>query len=195
MADSQRLAIAVLAAGQSQRFGLQDKLRVPFRGAPLGLHATDKLSRLKADARFVIAARADHSCGRGWEYAGFSVVGNPNAQEGMGTSVAIAARIARRVGVDALLIALADMPLVPRTHYRALTNAAEMRGTEAVVASTDGAAAMPPAVFGSDHFDALAELSGDQGARALLSGAQTIACPPEWLVDIDTPEALAAWQR
>lgn len=191
MADPFRLAIAVLAAGQSRRFGSQDKLSVPFRGAPLGLHASDRLARLKSETRFVVASRADHACAKGWEYAGLSVVLNPNAAEGMGTSVAIAARIARRAQCSALLIALADMPLVPLTHFRALATAAQQLGEDAVVASSNGNASMPPAVFGRTHFDKLADLSGDQGARDLLSTAETLTCPPDWLADIDTPEALA----
>ena len=37
-----------------------------------------------------------------------------------------------------------------------------------------------------------ASLAGsDVGARALLKDSRTIGCPPEWLIDIDTPEALA----
>ena len=184
--------VAVLAAGQSRRFGTGDKLCAIFRDKPLGLHVSDALSRMKAEYRLVIAAEENHNCARGWQAAGFSVVRNPNADEGMGTSVAVAARLARRTGTDILLITLADMPLVPVSHYVALIESARERGSAAVVASTDDALRMPPAAFGSDHFDALAELGGDQGARDLLQQGQTIDCPPEWLADIDTPEALAA---
>ena len=188
------LAIAVLAAGSSRRFGDADKLGAMLRGKPLALHATDTLRPLKADTRVVITSRLDHPSASGWERAGFSVVHNPNADEGMGTSVAVAARIARRSGADALMIALADMPLVPREHYQALADAARDGGAEVLLASSGGAVPMPPAAFGRDHFDALAALSGDQGARALLRQAETIACPPAWLTDIDTPEALAGLQ-
>lgn len=193
MASALRLAIAVLAAGGSQRFGAQDKLTAAFGGSPLGMHATDKLSRLRADTRFVVAQRSDHVCAEGWHYAGFDVVANPDAEQGMGTSVAVAGRIARRAGVDALMIALADMPLVPTAHYRALAKAALIAPADAIVASSDGNTAMPPAVFGAAHFGTLAAMTGDSGARDLLRQAETIECPPEWLVDIDTPEALAEW--
>lgn len=192
MVDDFRLAVAVLAAGQSRRFGEQDKLRAIFRGKPVGLHVTDTLSRIAADMRVVVTSSLDHVCKQGWETAGFSVVKNPSADEGMGTSVAVAARLARRAGADALLIALADMPLVTREHYLALIENGQKGGAQAVFASSNGQVNMPPALFGCDHFDALCELSGDQGARALLRDAQAIDCPPEWLVDIDTPEALAA---
>lgn len=192
MADGFRVTTAILAAGRSRRFGKADKLRAPFRGKALGLHAAATLAKLASQHRIIITSRLHHMCASGWQDAGFSLVKNPNADEGMGTSVAVAARIARRSQSDALLIALADMPLVPFAHFRALTEAAKERGNRAVIASHDGEARMPPALFGSAHFDALAQLSGDQGARALLANAEPVACSPELLVDIDTPEALAA---
>lgn len=192
MADPPRQTLAVLAAGQSLRFGKADKLRASLRGKPLGLHATDTLARLPAQHKIVIAARHNHACTSGWQDAGFVVVKNPSASEGLGSSVATAARIARRGGCDVLLIALADMPLVPRSHFRALTEAARARGRAAIVASVMDGVRMPPAAFGAEHFDALAQLEGDEGARALLAEAETIACPPKWLTDVDTPEALAS---
>lgn len=192
MAEQLRLAIAVLAAGRSQRFGEEDKLRVPFRGKALGLHATDTLGRVDAEVRIVVTSDLAHICARGWEASGFAPVKNPNADEGMGTSVAVAARIARRAGVEALLIALADMPLVPRRHFQALVEAAGEARANAIIASSHGSARMPPAIFSSDRFNALADLAGDAGARGLLAQAELITCPPEWLADIDTPDALAA---
>ncbi|MEM6476843.1 MAG: nucleotidyltransferase family protein [Pseudomonadota bacterium] len=194
MADTPHLAIAVLAAGSSRRFGEADKLKAKFRGKPLGLHASDTLAQMpcREGDRILVTADPHHACSRGWKQAGFTIVKNPNADEGMGTSVAVAARVARRAGCDALLIALADMPLVPRAHYQALASAALARGDDAIIASSDGTSRMPPAAFGKAHFDTLAQMSGDQGARVILAQGKTIVCPPEWLADIDTREALAA---
>ena len=106
----------------------------------------------------------------------------------MGSSVAKAATLATNAECDALLIALADMPLVPSEHYHALVDAMH-RGHEIVV-SARGAVRMPPALFSHGHFAALSELDGDKGARELLAQGQVVECPPEWLIDIDTPEAL-----
>ncbi len=196
MAEAARLTVAVLAAGQSRRFGASDKLCATFQGKPLGLHVCEMLARarfaLRPQHRVVITSDESHPCADAWKEAGFSVVLNPSADEGMGTSVAAAARIARRAESDMLLIALADMPLVPVSHYAALVEAAALRGPAAIAASSDGQAKMPPAVFGRDHFDTLADLTGDTGARVLLADSDTIDCPSEWLADIDTQEALTA---
>lgn len=198
MADEAALTIAVLAAGQSRRFGKADKLREDFRGSMLGMCAVNTLAHstlfTTAQQRIVITANLQHACSFLWREAGFDPVLNPNADEGMGASVAQAARIARRADSAHLLIALADMPLVPADHFEALVAAAQEKGAKAIIASSDGNVSMPPVVFGSDHFDTLAELSGDQGARGLLAHADTLAAPAEWLCDIDTPEALAKLQ-
>lgn len=185
-----RVFMAVLAAGSSRRFGEDDKLAARFRGKRLGEHICDNapMDRIAAGSAVVIASRTDHPCREAWEKAGFQIALNARAQGGMGTSVALAALLAQKWDCDALLIALADMPLVPRAHLVALIEACRT-GADAVC-STDGKTRTPPAIFGRDHLAALARLNEDVGARALLEDAKTLACPAGWLIDIDTPEAL-----
>ena len=109
----------------------------------------------------------------------------------MGTAVALAGLLAQKERCDAVLIALADMPFVPSKHLTALIDACRNPGDS--VCSSDGNARMPPAVFGANHFPSLATLPDDVGARPLLQNAKVLECSPDWLVDIDTPEALARY--
>lgn len=191
MAEAPRLAVAVLAAGQSRRFGSADKLAALLGDSLLGEHACRTLSGLASAHRWVIAARPDHPCAPGWRVAGFEIAVNPAAESGMGSSVALAARLAQEAGAAALLIALADMPLVPLSHFQALEERGAGLGADAIIASSAGDLAMPPALFGSAHFAALAQASGDAGARHLLAGAERLAGDPAWLIDVDDAEALA----
>ena len=190
MTESFHLSIAVLAAGRSARFGDIDKLAVPLRGKMLGNHAVDTLSQLAADHKWVIAAGHGHDCAQGWREAGFELVVNPDAADGMGASAAVAARLAMDRGADALLICLADMPLVPRSHYQAIIDAARGLGEDGIVASSTGKARMPPACFRKARFARLADLHGDCGARALLHDAIVVECAPHWLIDVDRPDDL-----
>ena len=185
-----RVFMAVLAAGSSRRFGQDDKLAARFRGKRLGEHICDNapIDRIAPGSAVVIASRTDHPCRKAWEKAGFQIALNGRAQWGMGTSVALAALLAKKQKCDALLVALADMPFVPQEHLSALIEAC--RTASDMVCSSDGNARTPPAIFGRDRIAALTKLDEDVGARALLKNARTLACPPEWLVDIDTPEAL-----
>ncbi len=190
LAEPPRYSVAVLAAGQSRRFGPADKLAADFRGRRLGEHACHALAGLDLAHRWVIATRADHPCVPGWQADGFTLAVNAAAASGMGTSVALAARLALEAKAGGLLIALADMPLVPSDHFRALVARAAALGHAAIVASTAAGVRSPPAAFGRDHLAALTEMAGDHGARALLQSAQLVDCPPEALIDIDDEQAL-----
>lgn len=186
-----RVAVAVLAAGQSRRFGAEDKLAADLKGRRLGEYAVATLAGLAFDQRWVIAASADHPCTASWQASGFAITVNDRAVEGMGTSLALAASLAVEAGAEALLIALADMPLVPASHFAALLACGEVLSRAALVASEADGQRSPPALFGRDHFALLAASAGDQGARHLLGAAQPVTCSPDWLIDVDDPAALA----
>ncbi len=188
MASVPPAAVAVLAAGQSRRFGPADKLAAEFRGVMLGLHVCRTLAPLPFAHRWVIACSESHPCGQGWHAAGFAIAVNPAAASGMGSSVALAAGLARQAGASALLIALADMPLVPAMFFADLL---EQATPDVLVAAHNGSAPTPPALFGRNHFARLMQASGDRGARKLLAAAKVIPCDPLLLADIDDPSALA----
>ncbi|MEM6493473.1 MAG: nucleotidyltransferase family protein [Pseudomonadota bacterium] len=189
------LAVAVLAAGASRRFGEADKLTALFRGKPLGEHVCAEIPREHFEKRWIITAASGHLCEPAWLQMGFEVEVNPRAQEGMGTSVALAARLALRAGCSGLLIVLADTPLIPGSHYAALAARLVELGKAGMTVSYAGEARTPPAAFGAAHLNRLAQLTGDKGARAILSEGEIVPCPPEWLRDIDTPEELSRLER
>jgi len=190
LAERARYAVAVLAAGQSRRFGPSDKLAASFQGKRLGELACQTLAELDFAYRWVIASRADHPCGPSWQEAGFAIAVNAQAASGIGSSVALAATLALDANADGLLIALADMPLVASDHYQALLARAAAIGPGAIVASSANGVRMPPAAFGRDRLTALATMTGEVGARALLHQAEAVACAPDLLIDIDTAQAL-----
>mgnify|MGYP000135558774 CR=1 FL=1 len=189
MADRRNIGVALLAAGSSRRFGEADKLAVEFDGLLLGQHAAFAFPLEHVRCAWAIVPAFGHPCEPGWRTMGFDPVVNKVAQEGMGTSVALAARLAQRERLDALTVMLADMPLVPASHYEALI--AAVTAPDDIATSARHEVRMPPAVFGCAHFGTLAQLSGDKGARDVLAQGRVIECPDECLIDIDTPEALA----
>lgn len=182
MASVPAVVVAVLAAGQSRRFGDAEKLHAEFRGMPLWQHGIRALSELPFAERLLVVSEENHDVPEG-----FSRIVNACADEGIGTSLALVAQHAARTGSDALLVALADMPLVPKSHFADLI---ERAAPDALLASHNGAATTPPALFGREHFTVLQSAGGDTGARALLRSAEVVPCDPAWLIDIDTPEDL-----
>ncbi len=189
------IMLAVLAAGQSRRFGDDDKLTASLHGKMLGLHATDTLTRIAFDHRIIIASDPDHPCATGWKEMGYDIIVNDNAIKGQSASVRCAARQALACGASALHICLADMPYIAGQHIQNLSQAFEENGQNKVIASSEDGKAMPPAIFPPRLFARLADLQGDQGARELLQAAHLVPADDGSLLDIDTPELLASENR
>jgi molybdenum cofactor cytidylyltransferase len=184
MIPAERVALILLAAGRSERFGDRDKLAEPFLGHPLAQHVVTALEGVPFAARIAVCA------GTGIDLArrGYEVVVNDAPAEGQSRSVRLGMAAAIAHDIDAVLIALADMPRVTAAQIWRLLDAA--RGEDDALASSDGVQPRPPALFGRTHFPVLERLVGDQGARELILKGRHIVTSAAELVDIDTPEDL-----
>ncbi|MDB5676398.1 MAG: nucleotidyltransferase family protein [Sphingomonas bacterium] len=172
-----RVTVVLLAAGRGERFG-GDKLATPFRGRPLGEHAAAMLAALPFAAHIAVTGPSAVDLAA----LGFDCRRAPGDAP-MSVSLKLGIAAAAEGDCDACLIALADMPLVPAAHIRALLAAHD----GALTATLSGDIRMVPALIARSAFPLIAALGGDQGARALLRDAPGVAAPPAWLVDIDTP--------
>ncbi|WP_404712018.1 nucleotidyltransferase family protein [Sphingomonas sp. MMS24-J13] len=180
MIRPEAVAVILLAAGLSSRFGPRDKLAVPIDGLPLGLHAARMLAPLPFARKVAVTA----ANGPDFAAYGFTAIVNRDPAAGQSGSIRLGLAEARTAQPQAVLIALADMPFVPVAHIHALL--ARFGGNK-VVASTDGYRPGPPALFDASFWPILEGLSGDSGARALLRDARLVSASPAELADIDTP--------
>jgi len=183
------LVVAVLAAGLASRFGAA-KQEQSCAGRPLGAWALD--TALSLGAPVIVVTRAGAEGFLGVHRDRVRTVTNPAPERGMGHSVALAAAEAKGMGAGALLVTLADMPLVRRETLAALVSAASAHGLAATC--YPGGRRGVPACFSHRMFAALGALEGDAGARDLLRScpdAALIARPEEELADVDTPDDLA----
>lgn len=179
------VAGVLLAAGRGTRFG-DDKLAADLDGKPLALHAADMLAGIAFGA-LIAVCRVDDAVLPGLlEQRGFAIVRNDRPENGLSRSLRLGVEAAR--GSRAMLVALADMPFVTTAHIARLLDSFE----GAPLASARDGQPMPPALFPSHTFDALAAVGGDAGARALLRGAGTVAAAADELRDIDTRADLPA---
>lgn len=175
-------ALILLAAGRGTRFG-GGKLHAPLAGKPLAQHVADRLGSLPFSRLIAVCSHETP------DLPGFERVMLPPAEGPLSRSIAAGMTALR--DDTSVLIALADMPLVPSAHFLAL-----LAGFDGdVVASGVGALAMVPAVFGARHFAALQNLTGDRGAGALLRAVPRIALDPALALDVDTPEDLLRAER
>lgn len=176
------LAIALLAAGGATRFG-GGKLDAMLAGKPLGRWALDAALTVPYDRLALVAGDPIPEFARA---SGCELIPNARAAEGLGTSAAAAAQWAE--GSDALLIVLADMPLVSPETLRKLA-AAEGAAAVAYPGSKPGA----PARFPAALYPALEALTGDSGAAQVLRGfanVTLIEAHADELRDVDRLEDL-----
>ena len=182
--------LVLLAAGKSERFGGNgSKLDQEFLARPLGLHVAVALSAMPFRERVAVVdgCRIDYAAN------GFRLVHNGDPARDMASSVRLGIACARATGAEAVVIALADMPRVTAAHVYRLLDAAD--GPDAIVASSDGTAPRPPALFGRNLFAALEQVTGDQGARDLIRRGKHVVTAPAELIDIDTPDDLEELRR
>jgi molybdenum cofactor cytidylyltransferase len=186
MLRAEDTALVLLAAGRSRRFGRTDKLAERFLDQPLAYHVVTALEAMPFHCRIAVVCRTSLD----FAARGYTMVENPSAEDGQAGSVRLGVQAAMDQGASAALIALADMPRVTAAHIYRLLDAAE--GPDAVVASSNGVHPTPPALFGANLFPELLRSSGDEGARALLRGGRHVLTRADELIDVDTPEDLAA---
>ncbi|MEM9762622.1 MAG: molybdopterin-binding/glycosyltransferase family 2 protein [Pseudomonadota bacterium] len=195
-----RIAGLLLAAGASRRMGGRDKLLEDAGGEAMIARAAKALAASGADE--VIAVLRPGAGSRHAALAGLGIrtVENARAEDGMGTSIA-AGLAAIDPAADGVLIALADMPeLEPEDHARLIAAFDPAEGREIVRAAAADGTPGNPVLIGRRFFEPLRLLAADEGARAILSeNAEFVTMVRlegrRALVDLDTPEAWAAWRQ
>ena len=195
-----RIEGIILAAGASSRMKDRDKLMEDVDGSPQLARIAKVAGQSQLD-RVQIVLRADDA-DRQAAVAdlGVSLTRAPNAFDGMAASIR-AGLSARDRGSDAVMLILADMPDLSVDHLNRLIAAFDPAEGRSIVQATDSKGiAGHPVLFGRRFFEALANLSGDNGAKSLIADGQEflVTVSTDGLAattDLDTPEDWAAWRR
>lgn len=130
MIDADNVVLVLLAAGQSSRFGMQNKLEAEFLGKPVGFHVTTALESIPFADRIVVT----DGCQLDFGSRGYRVIHNDEIARGMSHSLHLGVREAMKTSPQAILIALADMPRVTAAHIYRLFDAFD--GPDSVVVSS-----------------------------------------------------------
>jgi CTP:molybdopterin cytidylyltransferase MocA len=182
-----RVAGVLLAAGEGSRFG-RPKALVELDGQTLAERGVATLSAGGADPIYIITGAAPLDLG-----SKVHTVYNPEWATGMGSSLRAALR-ALPPDVDAVVVALADQPLVGAEAVARLIAAYQSGVTVAVAAY--GGQPRNPVLLAREHWpEVIATATGDQGARAFLRSrpdlVTLIECGDTGRPDdIDTPADL-----
>jgi molybdenum cofactor cytidylyltransferase len=203
-APGPRIGVLLLAAGQSRRMGGPNKLLAEIPGSSPG----SAVPMVAAVARRLLASRArpivavlgnraeeiDAALGR----LPVERIRNPDFADGLSTSLkrGIAAL---PDDLDGVLVCLGDMPLISGRHLDRLIAAFNPLEGRAIIVPTRHGKRGNPVLWAKRFFPEMAQIAGDVGARHLIGEHAELVAEVEMdddaiLVDIDTPEALAALQ-
>lgn len=193
MTDQPRkIVAAILAAGGASRFGSTKQVAI-LEGVPLVRRTIAAAAAICGDRVLTIIGHDPGTVLGAIAAAPGFVVVNEDYENGLGTSIATAARICQN-SADAILLLLADQPLITTEHLRALIGSWSGADNE-IVATAFADALGPPVLFPSGAFSELASMTGDLGARALLHDRRFSLKTVHFeaaAIDIDTPADLAA---
>ena len=191
--SSAHTALVLLAAGASTRMGRPKQL-LPYHGRTLLRHAAET-AVASGCAPLVLVTGALHD-ELAAEVADLPIqaVRNARWESGMASSIQTGLAAVAPAQPRAVLIMLADQPLVTPELLRELV--ARQQQTQApIVATTYGDALGVPAVFDRAVLPALRQLRGTQGAARLIASLGPAVGQinfPAGLLDVDTPEQYAA---
>jgi molybdenum cofactor cytidylyltransferase/nicotine blue oxidoreductase len=192
------IAAAILAAGRGERFGGDStKVLARFRGRPLVAHAVAAATESGLAPVLVVVGNAADTVSTRFANESIVVVRNEQWRTGIASSLVAALReLVPRDDVDAVVVGLADQPLVGAEAYCRLA-AAYDDGARLAVATYEGVRGNP-VLLAREHWDEAMALTGDEGARVLLRrhGATEVPCDGTGSpTDVDTPADLEALER
>lgn len=199
---NERCAIMVLAAGQSTRLG-QMKQLLPIGGKSLIEFQLEQALLVSSEVYCVLGFNARH-VQRHIEHLPINTIINSQWSNGMASSIAAGVK-ALSSEIKAVMIVLVDQwqltanDLMQHKSYwqeqeHAIVVAQTLSPGESIGTEKLG----PPVLFPQSYFLELTQLTGQQGAKPLLTKYQKLLLKvplAKAFVDIDTPEQLAYMKK
>jgi molybdenum cofactor cytidylyltransferase len=190
--DPPRVNAVLLAAGTSSRYGTRNKLVEPVDGEPVVRRAARTLLEGPVDRVVVVLGYEADRVGEALAGLAVETVHNDDYGAGQSTSVRAGLRAARP-GVDALVVALGDMPFVRPGSVARLVEAYHAGAGRVLAAACDGVRGNP-VLFDAALVDELLSVEGDVGGRGVLFDRDDAALvetgDPGVRHDVDRPEDL-----
>ena len=159
------IVAVVLAAGTSSRLGRPKQL-LELDGVPLLRHVASRALASTVDRVIVVVGAGGDEVRSALDGLDLDIVENADYATGQSSSL-IAGLVAVREQADAIVVLLGDQPGIdPAVIDRAL-DARRSQGAGIVMAQY-GSDRGHPVLFGREHFEELAQISGDQGGRDVV---------------------------
>lgn len=179
----------LLAAGLSRRMKLDTpKLLLPFEGRTILEAAVDAVEAASGKKPFVVVREKVMEA----VPAEIPFAVNPKPENGMGSSLAVAAREMEKRGESGMLVYLADIPVLSG-EISAQVMEAVRKNPGKIIRPVCGDKPVHPVYFPSRFFGELSTLTGDEAGRRVMrahpQAVVEISVPQEDLsFDVDTVE-------
>ena len=190
----------LLAAGAGRRMGGRPKALLELGGVPLVLRQLIALSDAGVDELVIVLGHHAQQILPVIEHFPLTVVHNPRPDDGQVSSQRLGLA-ALNPNLDAVLIALADQPLIGEQDITSLIGAFKKRpaGT-AVVAPRVAGQAGNPVIFSAAVREQILAGEGDVGCRQWRSANPRAVHhfdteSQRFIVDLDTPEDVELFER
>ncbi|WP_298900481.1 nucleotidyltransferase family protein [uncultured Psychroserpens sp.] len=182
------IAILLLAAGNSRRMGTAKQL-LPVGSTTLLGHSIDCAIQSNANKIYCILGAHANDIKASIPMQQIEVIINDNFMDGLSSSIRAGIHHINHLNFDAVLIILADQPLIDSKYLNILIQGYIKNPTK-ILASDYGNAIGVPAIFPKKFFKQLIELKGDNGAKKVLNhnSNEIIKVKCNALLDIDTKE-------
>ena len=193
------IAAVILAGGKSSRAGGVNKLLATLNDKPLIAHVADAMLATTARPVVVVTGHQEDAVRNALGARNVHFVHNPNYAEGLSTSLRTGIGKLAEVApeADGALVALGDMPRVKAKQLDKIVSAFAPHEGRSICVPTFGGKRGNPVLWSKDYFTAMMAVAGDTGGRHLIGEHADVVCEVAMdddaiLVDVDTPEALAA---
>lgn len=196
MDNKPSIAILILAAGESSRMGEQTKQILAWKDNTLLGTAVAQAKASIANHTYVVLGAKEEVIKAEVNLESATVIQNVQWRNGLGSSIAtgVAYLEAKGVTPDALLIMLADQPLID-TNYLNKMMGNWIGNPSKIITTQYKNHSGVPAIFGNEYFEELQKLNQDFGAKDIIAANDGVilALDPDGKeVDIDSWEAYEA---
>ena len=185
------VGLIILAAGKASRMGKPKQL-LTYQGSSLISHAVKiALNSICKSVVVVLGAYAEQIKPE-INKLPVQIIENPDWETGMSSSIraGISAINQNNHNLDAVIIALADQPLISEAVFNQLIEKYQDTNNKIIAAAYDDIVGVP-ALFNQTLFSELMDIEGDRGAKSLMGKYQdeVLTIPiPEAAIDIDTQD-------
>lgn len=195
MTRSERPTIGgiVLGAGESSRFGSENKLLTPVDGTPVIRRVAGIALESPLEEVVTVLGHDADAVAEALGGLPISTTYNGDYTAGQSTSLRCGVAVAHRSDWNAAVVLLGDMPFVDPTTIERLIEA-YLSGAGSIVAPHCDGRRGNPVLFDRSLFERLCSVSGDRGGRELVRshpGTARVRTDDRGVLrDVDTPRDL-----